>query len=180
MDSRRISQTLATIAILALAGCGFHPVYAPASSSLASPASIGLSRITVALVNGRAGQELREDLQQKFDVGGEGLSKLYELDASFSIANEGIALEHVIGFATRNRLIASSNWTLVSLDGNRKTLASGHSRQIDGFNPLSNTPFYSDLQTEQAQTRLAQAVAQDISMQLAAYLAANPPANDDQ
>jgi len=180
MGSRRIGQVLATIAILALAGCGFHPVYAPANSSLASPASVGLSRITVALVPGRAGQELREDLQQKFDIGGEGLSKLYELDTSFGISNEGIALEHEIGFATRNRLVGSANWTLVSLDANRKTIASGHSRQIDGFNPLSNTPFYSDLQSEQAQSRLAEAVAQDISIQLASYLAAHPPANDDQ
>ena len=178
MGRRRISQGLATVAILALTGCGFHPVYAPASSGLASPASVGLSRITVALINGRAGQELREDLQQQFDIGGEGVSKLYELDTSYNIANEGIALEHEIGFATRNRLTASASWTLVSLDANRKTIVSGHSRQIDGFNPLSNTPFYSDLQMEQAQVRLAQAVAQDIGLQLAAYLAAHPPGNE--
>jgi LPS-assembly lipoprotein len=180
MGSRRIGQGLAIIAILALAGCGFHPVYAPTNSSLASPAAVGLSRITVALVGGRAGQELREDLQQKFDIGGEGLSKLYLLNTSFSIANDGIAFEHTIGFSTRNRLTASANWTLVSLDANRKTITSGHSRQIDGFNPLNNMPFYGDLQIEQAQSRLAQAVAQDISMQLASYLAAHPPGNEDQ
>jgi len=172
---RRTGLGLALAAAFVLSGCGFHPIYAPTESGMAAPAEVGFSRIVVGMNYGRYGQLLREDLQQKFDLGGEGVSKLYQLETNYRVNVDGIAFDYTLGFATRYRLIATADWSLISLDPDRHTITSGRARQVDGYNPIDNQPFYQDLQNDTTQSRLAKAVAQDISLQLASYFAQHPP-----
>jgi hypothetical protein len=122
---------------------------------MAAPAEVGFSRIVVGMNYGRYGQLLREDLQQKFDLGGEGVSKLYQLETNYRVNVDGIAFDYTLGFATRYRLIATADWSLISLDPDRHTITSGRARQVDGYNPIDNQPFYQDLQNDTTQSRLA-------------------------
>ena len=55
-------------ALLALPGCGFHPLYA-SNGSEPGPAKEGLGQISVGLIPERAGQILRQELQARFDHG---------------------------------------------------------------------------------------------------------------
>ena len=54
-------------------------------------------------------------------------------------------------------------------------MTSGRARQLDGNNALSLQYFYSDLENEQMQGRLVEAVADQITTQLATYFATHPP-----
>ena len=70
---------------------------------------------------------------------------------------------------TRIRLIARGAWTLRAQDPARTTLATGSSRAIDGLNILDQQYFAADLEQEAVQRRLADQIADQIVLQLAAY-----------
>lgn len=160
--------------LLLLEGCGFHPIYAPGGGTADGPAATGLSQVSVALIPERSGQLLRQYLQARLERSGGGLAKLYDLNVSFSVNQEGVAISRADSVATRTRVSASASWSLISLDAERRTVTSGVARTTDGFNPLDNQYFYSDLQSEQTQRRVAEAVADQIAQQLAAWFSNHP------
>ncbi len=163
------------MAALLLGGCGFHPVYAPASGGAPGAASQGLSQVSVALLGERSGQMLRDALERRIDgVGGNG-PKLYELVVSYGVSQEGVAIDTNDSIATRTRATANATWTLVSMDAERRSITAGRARVSDGYNPLNNQFFYSDLQNEQLQRRAAEATAEQITTQLAVYFHTHPP-----
>lgn len=159
----------------ALSGCGFRPVYGPGPNGALGQAAAGLAEINVPPLPERSGQILRQFLQQDFDIGGPGGVKLYELVVSYGVSSEGIAIERANSIATRVRYVGNASWSLVSADAQRKTLTSGHARSYDAFNPIDGQYFYTDLAGEQTQQRLAQAVAEQMTLQLAGYFRQHPP-----
>ena len=169
----RRALSILTLATL-LGACGFTPLYAPNASGGMGPSSAGLSAINVALMGERSGQLLRDALQRRFAVNGNGSAKLYNLTVSFYVANEGVSIERGESIPTRNRSAGIATWSLSSNDAEQRTITSGRARQLDGNNPLSLQYFYSDLQTEQTQARLVEAVADQITTQLATYFATHP------
>ena len=161
-------------ACFGLTGCGFHPVYAPGSKGVEGPAELGLSQINVALIPERSGQLLRDYLQQRLERAGGHATKLFDLSVSFRLAQEGVAISRADSIATRIRVVGTATWSLISLDAERRTITNGLARSIDGFNPIDLQYFYSDLQNEQVQRRVAEALADQISLQLATYFNARP------
>lgn len=139
------------------------------------PAAVGLSEVNVALIPERSGQLLREYLQQRLEGTGGGGAKLYDLVVSFSVSQDGAAIDRGTSIATRIRVTGNATWSLVSQDAERKTITSGRARSMDGFNPIDLQYFYSDLQTEQTTRRVAEAVGDQISLQLASYFNSHPP-----
>ena len=160
---------------LSVADCGFRPVYGPGAAGATPAAAVGLSEINVKLIPERSGQLLRQYLQQRFEGSGGSFTKLYDLAVNFNVAQEGVAISRADSVATRIRIVGIATWSLISMDAERKTVTSGLARSVDGFNPLDIQYFYSDLQTEQAQRRVAEAVADQISLQLASYFHVHPP-----
>ena len=157
-----------------MAGCGFTPLYAPGIGAGLAPSGAGLSAINVTLMGERSGQLLRDALQRRFATNGNGSAKLYNLTVSFAVSNEGISVERGESAPTRNRSAAIAAWSLTSNDAEQRTVTSGRARQLDGYNNLSLQYFYSDLQNEQIQARLVEAVADQITIQLATYFATHP------
>jgi LPS-assembly lipoprotein len=151
-----------------LAGCGFRPMYARAPEGSAGPAAAGLSAINVGLIPERSGQLLREALQERFERSGMAVARLYDLQVSFAIAREGIGIQPD-NSVTRLRLTGTATYTLMAEDAGRTTLTSGTVRKIDGLNVVDEQYFASDLESEQAQRRLAEAVADEIALRLAAF-----------
>jgi len=148
-----------------LTGCGFQPVYMPTASGGPGPAERNLAAIHVNLIPDRPGQELRQDLQERFGSDSGGPSR-YNLAVSFTISGEGIGiLPDTI--ATRVRLLANASWTLTTPDGVHVT--TGAARALDAFNVLDQQYFASDMDNDASDTRLASAIADQITMQLAAY-----------
>ncbi len=76
-------------ALLALGGCGFRPIYGDQGG--AGPRR-GLAAITVDIIPERAGQQLREALQERFERFGAGVARRYELRTTFAVSDDPIAI----------------------------------------------------------------------------------------
>jgi LPS-assembly lipoprotein len=159
---------LALTAGAALSGCGFQPVYMPTASGAPGAAQRELAAIQVALIPDRPGQLLRQALQDRLEMGTSGVARRYDLAVSFWIAGEGIAVQQN-STATRLRETGNANWTLIAQDVGRTRLTSGFAKAIDALNITDEQYFGADLENEALQKRMAGAIADQITMQLAIY-----------
>jgi LPS-assembly lipoprotein len=153
---------------LALPGCGFRPVYGPAADGSIGPAARGLGETNIAIIPERFGQLVRQALQARFDRAGSGLARRYDLSVTAGVAGE------IIGFqpdssATYLRLVGTASWTLTAEDPQRSTLTSGTAREVDGLDVLDQQFFAVDLQNEATQRRIAEALGERITLQLAVF-----------
>jgi LPS-assembly lipoprotein len=153
--------------LVALAGCGFQPIYMRTASFKPGAAQRDLSSVYVDNIAERPGQLLRQALQERF-ANDSGTPSAYDLHVSFSIAGEGIAVEQD-DIATRIRLTGNATWTLVDRDAKRTTLTSGSARAIDGVNIFDSQYFASTLETEAETQRIAENIATQIATQLAVW-----------
>ena len=161
---------------LSLDGCGFQPVYMPTASGKPGPAQRELASVNVPVIPERPGQLLRQALQDHFGDDS-GTPSAYDLQVSYQITGEGIAVESAT-LATRIRLRGYAAWTLLTHDTQRRTLTTGSARAMDGVNIFGSQYFASDLETEVVYQRIAENVAQQITTQLAVWFrkrAAVPP-----
>jgi LPS-assembly lipoprotein len=153
---------------VALAGCGFQPVYMPTASGRPGPSQRELAAINVDLIPDRPGQLLRQALQERFEGAGDITARHYDLSVQFWIAGQGIGIQQDTT-TTRVRLIGRANWSLTAQDPGRTRLTSGSARAADALNNLDTQIFAADLENEAIQKRLAEALADQITLQLAAY-----------
>ena len=152
----------------AVSACGFHPVYAVRNGT--SPAQHALGLIDVALLPDRAGQLLRQALQQRLANPGEALAKRYELSVAYGITSDSIAVQQD-STTSRIRQTGTANWTLKMLDPSNTLVTSGTARTLDGVNVIDQQYFEADLASEAALRRIADAIASQITLQLASYFA---------
>jgi len=165
MTQRRLAGLLVS---LLLVGCGFQPVYMPTATGNAGVAQRELSAIGVALIPDRPGQLLRQALQARLEGSGSRAAQRYELRVGFGIAGDAIAILPD-SLPTRIRETGIASWTLVAQDPARTTVTSGTARAVDGYNLIDAQYFASDLENGGVQRRLTEALADQITMQLAVY-----------
>jgi len=158
---------LAGLAALA-AGCGFHPVYMPTESGKPGVASRELAAINVGVIPDRPGQLLRQALHDRFDGSFAGEPRLYDLSVDYSVPGEGIGVRND-NSVTRVRLTGRASWTLRAQNPQRTVVTSGSARAVDDYNVVDQQYFGADLDNETAQRRVAEAVADQIALQLAVF-----------
>lgn len=161
-----LAVALLVLVSVTLAGCGFHPVYAPSARSVSGVGG-DLGQIQVALIPDRSGQLLRQALQQRLDRG-DASPKRYELSVGYSIAAEQLGFQ-IDTSVTRQRLRATGTWTLRALDSGG-VVATGTVRSLDGFDILNQQYFAADIANETALRRLAENVASQITLEVAAFI----------
>ena len=157
-------------AALLLAGCGFHPLYDGAGARAQShggTVSAHLDGIYVELIPNRLGQLLRQALQERLDTD-DGERKTYSLAVADSIDEEAISVLNS-NSNTRTRAVGRGTWTLTAIANPGVPLASGSVRVLDGFNTLDEQVFFSVLENEAVQRRLADNVADQITQRVATY-----------
>ncbi len=150
-----------------LSGCGFQPIYMPTATGKAGVAQRELAAVNVSLMYERPGQLLRQALQDHLGSDS-GTPLAYDLHVAFGIGGEGIGIE-TNNIATRVRLIGTASWTLSARDAAHSTLTSGSARALDGLNILNEQYFAADLESEAVQQRMADLLAQQITIQLAMF-----------
>ena len=150
-----------------LGGCGFHPQYGGGETG---PTAQSLAGIIVDLLPNRSGQLLRLALQRRFEGPGLGVAKDAELFCTYEIIIEGIGIRQDSAI-TRDRYIGIAHYTLYSLAIDRRTITSGSVRALDGLDIVNEQYFAADLEGDQIERRLAEAIADRITMQLAAFYA---------
>ncbi len=163
-----ISRRLTCLGALSLlGGCGFQPVYMRTASGKLGPAQRELAAVYVANIPERPGQLLRQALQERMgDDAGDALA--YDLNVTFSISGEGIAIQNDT-IATRIRFVGYADWVLVGRDPNRTVLTSGNARAFDALNVFDSQYFAADVQTEAEQRRIAENIATQIATRLGVY-----------
>ena len=162
---------LGALGSLGTAGCGFRPVYAVRDLGGSQRAADGLAATEVTRIPERAGQLLRGALQERFERFGAGVTPRYALRADILITDDanGVAADSSV---TRIRVIGNTNYTVVAL-GTQRTLTSGTARAVDGYDVLNQQYFASDLAGETVVRRLAEALADQVALQLATYFDAH-------
>jgi LPS-assembly lipoprotein len=150
-----------------LAGCGFQPVYMPTASGKAGVAQRDLATVFVRIIPERPGQLLRQALQKRFGDDS-GIASQYDLQVSFGIAGEGIAIQSN-SISTRVRLTANATYLLHAHDAAQTVLTTGSAHALDGVNVFDEQYFAADLESEAVDQRMAEDVAQQIATQLAVW-----------
>ncbi len=161
---------LALLAAAPLSACGFHPVYGPAVSGKDGVAAEALAEISVGMIPDRTGQLLRLALQERFERAGIAAARRYDLAVSFGITADSIGVLQN-STPTWTRIVGTATYSLVSQEASRATLTSGVARSEDGFNQYDQQFFASDLETDAVERRIAQALADQIALQLASFFA---------
>ena len=155
-----------------LTGCGFQPVYMARSDG--AGAAAGLAEIDVKPIYERPGQILREALLGRF--GSEpGSARKFDLRVNFWITGEA---QGVLNFTqpTRVRLVGNATWTLSGHDPKQTKLTGGTDSLVDGFDVFDAQYFAMDLSNEAVQRRLAEAMAERITLRLAMWFHQHPSA----
>ena len=173
MTMRRRDLLLSGLAAIALAGCGFHPVYAPGAAGGNPQASAALGAIQVERIPERFGQLVRQDLQSRFEGTGAGVAKRYDLEVVLNFTAEG---ENILpdNSSSRIRYIATATYTLRDQTPARGVIVSGHARQMDAANVIRNQYFATDLETETITRRLSSELADQITLRLAEWFRTHP------
>jgi hypothetical protein len=155
-----------------LTGCGFQPVYM-ANGDGPGP-SAGLAEIEVKPIYERPGQILRQALLGRFRTES-GTPRKFDLLVTFWITGEA---QGVLNFTqpTRIRLVANSTWLLSGRDAKQTRLTEGTDRLVDGFDLFDAQYFAMDLANEAVQRRLAEAMADRITLRLAMWFHQHPSA----
>ena len=149
---------------LLLGGCGFQPLY----QRTADGPSADLPAIFVNNIGGRYGQLVREQLQEDLGNPVSGAAALYQLDVNPGLSAAGIAVQPD-NSSTFTREVGTADWTLRTTGITPVTLASSHARTVDGFNNIDQQFFQSTISGDTAQSRIAANLADEITLQLAAY-----------
>lgn len=158
---------------LLLAGCGFQPMFAPGPGGAPSLAQADLAAISIGLIPDRSGQLLRQALQDRFERQGEGVAHRFNLEVAYDLGQEGIGIQPDTS-TTYSRVKATASWTLTAQDPAHTTLSTGTATALDGYNYIANQFFASDLEFEQIQRRVAENLADQITLQLARYFKMHP------
>jgi LPS-assembly lipoprotein len=158
----------AFVLALGLAGCGFHPLYAPSGHIQA-----GLQQIFVDVIPGRNGQLFRQSLQERLQGTSEDPQQHYVLDVSYSLSQQAIGIE-ADNASTRNRFVGVANWTLRKPGASGQKITSGLARTVDGNDVIVAQFFYSDLNAETVNRRIGDALADQITQALAIYFRKHP------
>lgn len=156
----------------ALSGCGFHPVYAPPGDGPGPAAD--LTAIEIKPIYERPGQILRQALLDRFRIES-GQPRKFDLGVLFWVTGEA---QGVLNFTqpTRLRLVGNTTWTLTSRDIKQTKLTEGHERVVDGFDLFDSQYFAQDIANEAVQRRIAEAMADRITLRLAVWFHEHPTA----
>ena len=156
-----IARLTALLLTLALAACGFHPLYGRGGASPAVMASIYVDPIP-----DRTGYELRNSLIDLFDSGRSG-SKQYRLKVTLRDERRGIALQNDATI-TRYNYLLDADYQLIDSTG--AIVTSGHQSTLTAYNVVSSP--YATLAAEQdAQKRAADDLSQRIQLDLGVWFA---------
>ncbi len=151
-------------AALALAGCGWEPLYADRE---AGPADADLRAISVAPIPERIGQRLELALRQTFNPGGLAMPARYILHTTLQTVRLDLGVQSQ-GLGTRGRLEVYGNFILNENAGG-KQLLSGTSHVAESFDIVANE-YASVVAEDDAQIRAVEELRRDIVDRLTAFM----------
>ncbi len=148
---------------LAVAGCGFQPVYKGGARGGTVPQ---MAAISVAPIDDRLGQVVRNHLLDLLTPRGAPARPLYRLEVELRETKDGLALEQDES-VTRFNLTLHATFEMNDLRTDQ-TILEGKTRAIAAYNVVRSD--YANLIAERdARSRSSQEVAQEIKTRIAVY-----------
>lgn len=151
------------LAALALAACGFQPLYGPRDASTTSDQ---LAAVKVELIADRLGQQVRNYLLDRMSPRGEPKAPRYRLavELSESLQELGFRKDET---ATRANLVVTADYALIKV-GEKKPLLKGISQSANSFN-IVNSDYATLVAENDARKRAARRLSDEITTRLAIY-----------
>jgi LPS-assembly lipoprotein len=168
MGSRALRFGSALMTLMAVAGCGFHPLYAPGG-----PALGGLRDVYVDVIANRNGQLLRQALQARLEGSVADGPKQYELSVAYGYTGASVGIQSD-NSSDRTRFVGTAAWTLRRAGAVGTKIISGTVQSVDGTNVIDEQFFYSDLANDAVQRRMGENLADQIVQALAVYFRTHP------
>lgn len=161
--------------LLALTGCGFHPLYGPQSGSTPS-ITARMDEIDIGLLANRQGQLLHQALERDLYRDGAPGFYRYHLRVTYGFSVQAIGIQQDSS-NTRNRYIATASWVLTP-EGNRQlAITKGTAQAMDAVNIIDNQYFASTLDAGTMRHQLAREIARQMTTELAIYFRKHPDKN---
>ena len=171
MSSRRTGpcrigrRAAVVVCVLALAGCGFRPVYAPEESG-ETPAVEQLSAVRIEPLRDRDGQQLHNFLRDELNPDGQPVDPAYKLQIKLSRRTETLAFRQD-ETATRANIILKTAFVLRAAEDDR-VLYAGQASSINSYNILDEQ-YPTNVSAADALRRGLREISQDIKLRLAVY-----------
>ena len=169
-SSRPLRRAVLMAMVTMLGGCGFQPLYGSPAGSTAAGGTIPdqLRQIYVASIPERYGQELRLFLQQNLAGAEQEDPNGYTLRVNSYVMNEAIDI-HSDNTTGRTRATAHAHWMLYTVAPTPMLVTQGDTQVMDGENETFEQYFAQNLNQTALARRVAQAVADRITQQLAIW-----------
>lgn len=151
---------------LALAGCGFQPLYGSHGSSGGAVAVPEMALISISPIADRGGQLLRNELRDRLVPTGLPGNPRWRLDVKLTETTSDLVILRD-ATATFAKYVGDAKWVLVDL-ANETPVTKGRNRRIASFS-ISSSEFASLQAQEDARRRVMTAIAEDIRLRLGLY-----------
>lgn len=155
---------LPLLVLASLAGCGFHPLYAPRGMRDYDPE---LAAIKVAPIRDRAGQLLAQELNEQLNPNGVTVPVRYGLTVTLFVSRADLGIQRD-ATSTRGEVTVTASFNLTDLHGGTPPL-SGSTRAVGSFNILSDAYATQVAEDETREHVLAQ-IADDLVTKLVFYV----------
>jgi LPS-assembly lipoprotein len=158
---------LAALAVLgvALAGCGFHPLYGDRQKA---EVDVDLSSISVSLIPERIGQLLAISLRDSLNPTDARVLPRYVLTINVSTSTSDLAIRSD-GTASRQAYAANASFSLHEAAAGSKEVLRGSARAYDSFD-VGENPYTTIVADSDAEKRAAQTMSEQIRTQLAVFM----------
>jgi LPS-assembly lipoprotein len=163
---------LPLLGLLALAGCGFTPLY---GGDDGAEVQGQLEQVKIANIPERPGQLLHEALEAQMQRQGSPTQQLYVLNVNYVITPDAVGVQ-ADSSVSRVRYNATAQWILNPIGAPTQKLASGQAVTSDALNVIDQQYFAQSLEASTVNRQLADQIAAQIAQQVAVYFRTHPAA----
>ena len=153
-----------TFAMLPLAACGFHPLYAESRRAADAPA---LAAIKVMPIADRMGQQLELSLREQFNPHGVSLETRYQLSVTLAVSRADLGIQRD-ATATRGQVNVTAIIVLADAKTS-KVLYRGSAHSLSAFNVV-NDAFAAQVAQDDSDSRAVRDLATEIRTRIAIFL----------
>ncbi|HVA14025.1 MAG TPA: LPS assembly lipoprotein LptE [Stellaceae bacterium] len=151
---------------LAVAGCGFHPLYAPSGPRDWDP---DLAAISVTRIPDRAGQILELALRENLNPGGIVVTPRWSLATTLTVTRVDLGIQRN-ATATTSEVTINATFTLAKA-GTGALVYSSASRAVGDFDLISDA-YATQVAADGARDRAIREVADEMTLRLALFVRA--------
>lgn len=168
-SSRSIPQPARRALLLAplaamLAGCGFHPLYAPSGPRDWDP---DLAAINVLRITDRPGQILALALRENLNPGGASVAKRWDLETGLRVTRSDLGIQRN-ATATTSEITVSAIFTVIDAK-TRKSIYGSSSTAVGDFDQVHDA-YATQVAADAARDRAIREVADDMTFRLAIFV----------